>query len=368
MRPTIRLGRLRGIEIGVHWSLLVVGFLIATSLASGLLPDLEPNAGGSYWAAAILATALFFGSILAHELSHALVAVHRGQRVEGITLWLLGGVARLRDEARDARSELLVALAGPATSIVLGAGLIALGVGLDAVLADGSLLPTVALYLGVVNLILAGFNLLPGAPLDGGRVLTAALWAIRKDRRAAQIAAARVGFVLGVLLIAYGLFGLVTGHGDLWFALIGWFVIDASRSEELAARVARSLDGHTAGQLMGPPPPSVPEWTTVTAFRAEVGTTPPTSVLLTGFGGAPSGLLQTGALRMVPPGAPEAIRLREFAIPIDRVPVVTPETPARDALERGVPVAVGVDGRIVGVIGLDEVRRAAGNHKIIVAG
>jgi Zn-dependent protease len=370
MRSTIRLGRVRGIEIGIHWSLLVVGLVIANSFATVLLPDLEPDAGGSYWAAAILATALFFGSILAHELAHALVAIRRGQRVEGITLWLLGGVARLRDEARDARSELLVAIAGPATSIGIGGGLIALGTGLDVVLPDGSLLPSVARYLGILNLVLAAFNLLPGAPLDGGRVLTAALWGIRKDRRAAQIAASRAGVVLGALLMGFGILGAVTGrgYGDIWTAFVGWFVIDASRSEELAARVARTLDGHTAGELMGPPPPSVPEWTTVTAFRAQAGTTLPSSVLLTGFGGAPTALLQTGALRAIPSGAPESVRVREFAIPLDRVPVVTAETPARDALERGVPVAVGVDGEIVGIIGLDEVRRAAGNDAVTVGG
>jgi Zn-dependent protease len=369
MRPTIRLGRVRGIQIGVHWSLLVVGFLIASSLAGSLLPDLEPNAGGSYWAAAILATVLFFGSILAHELAHALVALRRGQRVEGITLWLLGGVASLRDEARDARSEFLVAIAGPATSIGLGVALTALGVGLDAVLPNGSLLPTVAIYVGIINLVLAAFNLLPGAPLDGGRILTAALWALRKDHRRAQITASRVGFVLGGLLAGFGLIGFITGlgYGDLWTAIVGWFVIDASRSEELAARVARSLDGHTAGQLMGPPPLTTPEWTTVAAFRASVGADLPSSVVLTGFGGAPSALLQTGALRVVTPNTADGVRLRDFAIPIDRVPVVEPDTPARAALELGVPVAVIVDGRIVGVVGLDEVRRAAGRDAVRLA-
>ena len=362
MRPTIRLGRVRGIAIGVHWSLLVIGFLIASTLAGSLLPSLEPDAGGSYWAAAILGTALFFGSILAHELAHALVALKRGQRVEGITLWLLGGVASLRDEAPDARSEFLVAVAGPATSIGLGVGFTALGIGLNAVLPDGSLLPAVAIYLGIINVILAVFNLLPGAPLDGGRILASALWAWRKDRRAAEIAAARVGFVLGGLLVGFGLLGFVTGNGfgDIWTALIGWFVIDASRSEEQAARVARTLDGHTVSDLMGPTPMHVPEWTTVGEFRAATAVAMPTSVLLTGFGGAPNALLQTGALRAVTGSAGDVQRLREFAIPLARVPSVPPDTSAHDALELGVPVAVVDAGQIIGIVGLDEIRRAAG--------
>jgi Zn-dependent protease len=368
MRASIRLGRVRGIEIGVHWSLLIVGLLVATTLASSLLPSLEPHSHGSYWAAAVLATVLFFASILAHELAHALVAIRRGQRVEGITLWLLGGVARLRDEARDAKSEFLVAVAGPATSIVLGLVLLFGGIGLDRVLADGSLLPAVAVYLGVLNLVLAVFNLLPGAPLDGGRILTALLWWWRKDRRGAQIAASRVGTVLGGLLIGFGVIGFVTGvgFGDIWTAFVGWFVIDASRSEELAARVARSLDGHTVAELMSPLPRQLPEWTTVGAFRDTVGAVLPSSIVLTGFDGSPTALMQTGALRTIGRSG-DNLRLRDFAIPIGRVPAVEPTTPARDAMELGVPVVVVTEGHIIGVVGLDDIRRAAGRDRVKLA-
>jgi Zn-dependent protease len=369
MRPTIRLGRVAGIEIGIHWSLLVVGAFLVASLASGLLPELEPDAGGSYWAAAILATALFFGSILAHELAHSVVAIRRGQRVEGITLWLFGGVARLRDEARDARSELLVALAGPATSAGLGAALIALGVGLDSALAAGSLLPSVAVYVGVANVVLAVFNLLPGAPLDGGRILAAVLWAWRKDRRRAQINAARAGRIVGSALIALGLVSVMTGRGfgDVWTALIGWFVIEASRSEELAARLARALDDHTIAQIMGPPPPRLAEWTTVAELRATTPPPLPPSIVLTGFGGSPSALLQTGVLRTIPEPDGAQLRLRELAIPIARVPAVPPDAGARAALEQGVPVTVVVDGDIVGVVGIDEIRRVAGEDAVKTA-
>ncbi|HEX5095714.1 MAG TPA: site-2 protease family protein, partial [Acidimicrobiia bacterium] len=213
MRPTLRLGRIAGIEVGVHWSLLLIGALLVTALAGDLFPEVAPHSEGSYWAAAIIATALFFVSILAHELSHAVVARRRGQRVGGITLWALGGVAMLKDEARDAKSELLVAAAGPAMSIAVGGGFVALGFGLDAVTANGSLLPAIAFYLGVVNLVLAAFNLLPGAPLDGGRILSGAIWAVRKDHRRAQIAAAKAGRVLGFLLIGVPFVELMLGWG-----------------------------------------------------------------------------------------------------------------------------------------------------------
>ena len=119
MRPTIRFGRIAGIEVGVHWSLLVIGVLLVGSLAGGVLPATAPDAHGSYLAAAVLAVVFFFGSILAHELAHSIVAVRRGQKVNGITLWLLGGVSELGTEAKNARDELHVAIAGPATSFAL---------------------------------------------------------------------------------------------------------------------------------------------------------------------------------------------------------------------------------------------------------
>lgn len=362
MRPTIRLGRVAGIEIGIHWSLLVIGAVLVTSLAGGMLPEIQPDAGGDYWAAAILATIGFFASILAHELAHSFVAIHRGQRVEGITLWLLGGVAQLRDEAKDARSELLVAIAGPVTSIVLGALLTGVAFGLDATLEHGSLLPAIALYLGIINVILGLFNLLPGAPLDGGRVLTAVLWAWRKDHRRAQITSARAGRVVGIGLVALGIYGFVAGSafGDLWTALVGWFLIDASRAEETGARTAKVLDERTIGELMVPNPPPLPSWTAAADVAAALGDPLPPYVLLLGFGGEVEALLATSTLAEVPPHAARAIRTRDLGIPVAHLRVVAPQDAARDAVAEGVPVLVGADGRIVGVVGIEELRRALG--------
>ena len=144
MRPTIRLGKIAGIEVGVHWSLLVIGALLVGSLAGGELPSLAPNAHGSYFAAAVLAVALFFASILAHELAHSVVARRQGQTVDGITLWMLGGVSKMSSEARTAGDELRVAIAGPATTMALAALFGALAFAFDHVVAPGTLLPTVA--------------------------------------------------------------------------------------------------------------------------------------------------------------------------------------------------------------------------------
>lgn len=358
MRPTLHFGRIKGIEIGAHWSLLVIGAIFVSTLASGILPDLQPDAGGSYWAAAIIAVGFFFGSILAHELAHSLVAIRRGQRVEGITLWLFGGVARLKDEAKDARSELLVALAGPATSILLGGAFIGLAFALDAILSEGSLLPTVAAWLGVVNIVLAVFNLLPGAPLDGGRVLSAVLWMWRKDRRRAQITAARVGRVLGYALVALGILAVMTNsdYGSLWTVLIGWFVLEASRGEEVQARIAQRVDGRNVDDVMSAPPPEVHDWATVGQLTELVGEPEPAHVVLTDFGGTPRALVERGLLRNVAPATP----LRERAIPLARLAAVARGTSLHDALGRGLPVVVVDGARIVGVIGFDEMSAGVG--------
>jgi Zn-dependent protease len=358
MRPTLRLGRVAGIEIGVHWSLLVVGALLVSSLAGSLLPDLQPDAGGSYWAAAVIAVAAFFASILAHELAHSLVAVWRGQRVEGITLWLLGGVARLRDEARDARGELLVAIAGPLTSFVLGGAFVGLAVALDAALDEGSLLPTVAAWLGVVNIVLAAFNLLPGAPLDGGRVLTAAIWAWRGDRRRAQVASARAGQVVGWLLVAAPLVAYATGTGfaSIWTAMVGWFVVEASRAEEGHARLAGTLEGRTVADLMTPHPPRVHDWAEVGQLAALVPDRP-RHVLLVDWSGTPRALLETPLLAR----APRDARVRDVAIPLARLATLPPDAPAHDALTQGLPLLVVDDGTVVGVVGVDELQDSQGS-------
>src|SRR3954467_13889845 len=158
MRATFRIGRIAGIPIGVHWSLLVIAALLTTSLAGSMLPSVIPNANGSYWAAAVLAAGLFFASILAHELAHSLLARHYGQKVDDITLWALGGVSRLGSEAPTARAEGMVAVVGPATSAVLGGLFLGAGALLRAITTHNSLLAVVLVWLGVINLVLAVFN------------------------------------------------------------------------------------------------------------------------------------------------------------------------------------------------------------------
>ena len=176
MGETIRLGRIRGISIGVSWTVVVIVGLLMWSLATVTLPDSAPGyTDGVYWTVGLLAAIGLMAAILAHEVSHAIVATRSGVHVDSITLWMFGGLARLSGQSRDAGTELRIALAGPAMSVAIGASCLVVA-GLSSAVGGPELLTAAVTWLGVVNLVLAVFNLLPGAPLDGGRVLAAVVW------------------------------------------------------------------------------------------------------------------------------------------------------------------------------------------------
>ena len=361
MRPTFRLGRIAGIEVGVHWSLLVIGVLLVGSLAGGQFPDIAPHAHGSYLAAAVLAVALFFGSILAHELAHSIVARRQGQQVDGITLWLMGGVSKLGTEPGNARDELRVAVAGPATTLVLAVVFGALAIVFDHAVAPGTLLPTVAAWLAIVNLILGIFNLLPGAPLDGGRIVAALLWMRNGDHRRSQISAARAGRVLGSVLVAGSVALFLAGYDGFFTVLVGFFVLSASRAEESSARLLRALDNRSASEVMRPVVQSAPDWTTVAVFGPN-----PEPALLHGWDGTPTALLPPGAVFAVPPEAREHVQLRALGVPLAAMPHVPLDAHAADVAAGGLPAAV-VDaaGKVLGVFGLDELKIAANADPVL---
>jgi Zn-dependent protease len=361
MRPTIRLGKISGIDVGVHWSLLVIGVLLVGSLAGGQLPSLAPHAHGSYLAAAVLAVVLFFASILAHELAHSIVARRQGQTVDGITLWMLGGVSKLSSESESAGDELRVAVAGPATTLALAAIFGVLALVFDKVVAHGTLLPTVAVWLAIVNLVLGVFNLLPGAPLDGGRVLASLLWMRNKDRRGSQISAARAGRVVGGILV-FGSLALVFAGYDFFFtALVGLFVLSASKQEEVHARLLRTLDVRAVGEIMRPIAHSVPDRTTVANFGPIAE-----PALLLGWDDTPTALLPPGAVFVVTPEEREHTQLRALGVPLTQLPHVPSYARATDVVRYGLPAVVeDGDGHVVGVFGLDELKLASQNDPVL---
>lgn len=236
MRPSLRLGTIAGIPVGLHWSIGLIGALLTVSLAGTILPVTAPGyAGAAYLVAAVATTGLFLASIVAHELGHSVVAENNGVGVQGITLFALGGVATLENEPRTPGVAARIALAGPAVSLAIGVG--SLVAATAAAFLGASPLAVAGLgWLGIVNLFLAGFNLLPALPLDGGRVLQAALWKRQGDRHRATISSATVGRYIGWGLVLLGIWQLGQGGAGLWTAFIGWFVVATARAEEYRAR------------------------------------------------------------------------------------------------------------------------------------
>lgn len=233
MRASFRLGRISGIPIGVHWSILFIFGLITWGLADVVLPQRQPgHPTAVYWGAALVTAVLFYLCLLAHELSHALVARRAGLEVRGITLWLFGGVAELGGDARSPEVELRVGAVGPIVSLVL-AGVFAGVAALGAWWSAPALLVAMAWWLGTINLTLGLFNLVPAYPLDGGRVLRSLLWRRRGDQEWATLSAARTGEVFALGLITFGLLDLASGgqRGGLWLTGLGWFLHSAARSE-----------------------------------------------------------------------------------------------------------------------------------------
>ena len=365
MTPTLRFGRIAGIPVGASWSAVLIALLIAWSLAGQLLPVQVPGLGpAAYWLAGAAGAGLFLGSLLAHELGHAVVARRAGLRVNGITLWLLGGVAQLEDEPASPGDELKVAIVGPAVSLALAAGFGLAGFGLGA-LGGPAIAVAVAASLAVSNTVLALFNLLPAAPLDGGRVLRGLLWRRHGNRVRAAVTATRAGVWVGAGLVAYGLLGSVTGWGigTLWTALVGWFLITAARQERDLALLQSQAGGLLARQVMIPAPVTAPAWCTVDAFLGNyVEPWQATALPLRTVEGRPAGVVTAAALYAVPMDRRHIVRAGDVAIPASDLVVVAPEEPVAGLAARlangRTMAAVVAGGRLLGLITASDLARA----------
>ncbi len=250
MRGTFRIGRIAGIEIGIHYTWFLIFILIAWSLAQGFFPQVYPEWDpATYWITGIVAALLLFVSVLLHELAHSLVAQARGLPVRSITLFILGGVSNLEEEPQKPKIEFAMAIIGPVTSLVLAGAFWGLG---QVVGTEKGPVAAILNYLAVINIILGVFNLLPGFPLDGGRVLRSILWGSTGDLNRATNIAATVGKGFGWALIALGVFQLLTGNflGGLWIAFIGWFLIGAADTSRREVTLREHLSGVSVKEVM----------------------------------------------------------------------------------------------------------------------
>ncbi len=269
MKATFSLGRVAGIRIGVHWSVLVIVIVLALGLA-GRFPDVYPDRPPwQYWLTGLLGAVVFLLSLLAHELSHALVARRNGVDVDDITLWLLGGIARLKSEAPTPGAEVRIAGVGPLVSLLLGV-LFGLLAGLFGALYGAGLAVETLAWLAGINILLAVFNALPAAPLDGGRLLRALVWRKTGNPLHATAVATGAGRVLGWLLIGVGLYLVLFGalFSGFWLAVVGWFLISMATAEGGQAKLRELLSGVPVRQAMGPDPVTVPASLTVAQFLA----------------------------------------------------------------------------------------------------
>jgi Zn-dependent protease len=250
MKSSLRLGRILGIPIGVNYTWFAVFALVTVSLATGYFPSRYSDWSlAGYLGVGLLTSLLFFGSVLIHELAHSVVALTRGIPVKGITLFIFGGVANIGREPDRPLTEFLIALAGPIASLLLAASF-----GLFWLVGQASGLTALAglgLYLATINLWLALFNLLPGFPLDGGRVLRSVVWAWTGNMNQATRWAARSGRAIALLMIAGGGFMILTGNwgNGIWLAFIGWFLENAASQSAKQADIREALEGYTAGDF-----------------------------------------------------------------------------------------------------------------------
>ena len=319
MNPEITLGRIAGIRISINWSWLIVFTLIVWTLASAVFPSEDPHLSRrTYLAMAVVAAVVFFASLLLHEFGHAALARREGMEIDGITLWLFGGVARFKGMFPSAGAELRIALAGPLVSALLGGTFVGVAVagGL------GTAVDGVAAWLGYINLILLAFNMLPALPLDGGRVLRALLWRARGDFSSATRIAADVGRGFGYLLVGLGVFLFIVQGvwSGVWLAFVGWFLLQAAAAEGRYGLIRDALGGLRVRDLMVRNPVSVAADESVAEFMDGVARTHRFTTYPVVGGGRVLGLLPLAAVARVPREEWGRTAVRDCMLAFDDVP------------------------------------------------
>lgn len=337
MRAQIKLGRIFGVEIGLHYSWLIIALLITLSLA-GHFRLHNPEWGDNViWALAIITALLFFAAIVAHELSHAVVAKSRGLPVRSITLFALGGVAQIEREAEDAKTEFWMGIVGPITSLVIG--VICLGIafalGWTPPEFPARPLPAMLMWLGYINIMLAIFNMVPGFPLDGGRVLRAIVWWITGDAKRATGIAMRIGQLVAFGFIVFGVlrFFAGAGFGGLWIAFIGWFLLTASRENQVQVAITEGLSGVSVADVMTPDYPTVDAHSNLQTFVEEHLVRTGRRCFVATLNGHPEGIIAPNEVSKVERNRWPYTTVADVMRPLDQVRTVMRDTPVTEALE-----------------------------------
>ena len=361
MNGNLTIGRFGGVELRLNWSLLAVVALIVWSLSDGVFPSQNPGLShNTYLGMAVVASLLFLASIALHELGHSWVARREGIEVDSITLWLFGGVSQLNGRFKSPGVEFRVAVSGPLVSIGLGVLFV-----LVALAGAPSEVDGVAAWLGYINLLLAAFNLLPAAPLDGGRVLHAILWRAKGDFAWATRVASEVGQGFAYLFIALGLamFIFEGSFSGAWLAFIGWFLLQGARAEARYVATEQALGGLRVRDLMVRHPVTVDADSTIGRFMDDVAWSHRFTTYPVLEGDRPVGLLAFASVAAVPRSDWDSRRVRDTMFPLDDIPLLTEDELAVDALQelsaptgnRGLVVD---DGHLAGLLSITDIARA----------
>ena len=364
MEATIRLGRIYGIEIGVHYSWFIIAVLISLSLFS-FFSEAHPDwSRATIWAMSLGTAFLFFIAIVTHELSHAVVARRNDLPVRSITLFALGGVAQIEKEAPSGKIEFWLGIVGPITSVLIG--LICLGfsylLGWLPMTEPDTPLMAMLVWLGYINIALAAFNMIPGFPMDGGRVLRGIIWASTGDRVKATRIASVTGQFMAIAFIVLGLFLFFggAGFGGLWIAFIGWFLLNAAKASYAQIEITEGLRGVTVGDLMARDCP-------VADSRENLQTLVDDYLLKTGRRcfmvtamGEPVGMITPHEIKTIEPRLRAFKTVADVMRPLDSLHTVTPKTPAVEALEiigrEGVnQLPVVASGKLEGIISREQI-------------
>jgi len=360
MRNTIQLGKILGIQIRIDYSWFIIFLLITWSLGSYYFPHYYPGWQSlTYWTVSLLTCLIFFACVLAHELSHSLVSKAHGTSVRDITLFIFGGVAQIASEPERPGREFLMAFAGPFVSI-----LIAIFFRLVVVIMGHPLHPVTALayWLSRINLMLAFFNLIPGFPLDGGRLLRAIIWKVTGNFKKATRVASGTGQFVAFLLIFFGMFMFFTGRflNGIWFVFIGWFLNTAAERSYRLVALRDTMSGVTVEEAMVKECYGVPSDTTLEQVIYE-------HIIRGGYRCLPVidddrvvGLVTIHQVKVVPRHAWGGTTVKEVMIPLDKTKAVKPGDPLLSVFETMTredisQLPVVKNGELVGIIGRDNI-------------
>jgi Zn-dependent protease len=360
-RHVVPIGRIAGISIDLDYSWFMIFGLLTWVLASAYYPAEFKNWSiGLYWFMGAITAVMLFVSVLIHELGHSLVARRSGLNVSRITLFIFGGLSHLETEPTDATAEFWIAVVGPLISFALAATFREL----EPIVASSPELLALCEYLALINLILAVFNLVPGFPLDGGRVFRAIVWRLTGNYRRATAIAAGTGRFFGFLLILFGIWRALAGDflDGLWIAFIGWFLESAAGSLLQQEGLKTLLGDHTVLELMKRDYPKVNGDVTLQELvdRRMVPENLRYLIVSDGPGAAHNGLLTLSAIQHAPRSAWAATTASQAMVPLQKLDTVTPNVRLWSAIEKmghdGVNELPVIDrSEIVGVLSRDDV-------------